>query len=203
MKQNSILSLGDSYTIGVGVREQDRWPVQLTDIICKQGLSYVAPTIVAENGWSTDELLAAAVDADLADCYSLVTLLIGVNNQYRGWPVDTFRSEFIELLNFCSSKSGNRRDRVIVLSIPDWGVTPFGIHQGRQGVSREIDLFNRVILEETNRNNSHFVDVTGISRKVSDAQGEALLAEDGLHPSGSMYRDWAERVARLVLEMED
>lgn len=187
-----LLALGDSYTIGEAVPEAERWPVQLVAMLEERGIRLGSPHIIARTGWTTDELAAAIADRKPAGRFQLVTLLIGVNNQYRGRDEENYREEFRSLLQQAIAFAGRRADRVIVLSIPDWGVTPFADGRDRAKVGGEIDRFNRINREETERAGARYVDVTAISRRA--ANDPALTAEDGLHPSGTMYRLWAAAV---------
>ena len=196
--QPTFLALGDSYTIGESVPEADRWPVQLAQMLRKEKLDIGDPTIIAKTGWTTDEL-SAAIDAAKIDDkrFDLVTLLIGVNNQYRGRPGDEYREQFRALLSRAIRFARADAKHVIVLSIPDWGVTPFAEGRDRAQIAREIDRFNEIAREETERAGAHYVDVTPVSR-----ESKSELAEDGLHPSGAMYTRWAALalpVARSVL----
>lgn len=185
------LALGDSYTIGEGVAEEQRWPIQLTGLLREAGFKLDHPTLIAKTGWTTDELNAAIDQAGLPGPYDLVSLLIGVNNQYRGRDADEYRAEFRALLKRAISIVGGSPAHVLVLSIPDWGVTPFAAQAGRDRamIATAIDRFNAINREETARAGAHYVDVTPISRQA--ANDEAWLAEDGLHPSGVMYAEWA------------
>lgn len=192
-----FLALGDSYTIGESVPEAERWPVQLVALLGKRGVSLEQPSIIAKTGWTTDELAAAIAERTPQGSYQLVSLLIGVNNQYRGRDVENYREEFSALLNQAVEFAGGRAGRVIVLSIPDWGVTPAAEGKNREKIAGDIDLFNRVNWEETSRVGANYVDVTPISRKAG--KDPSLLADDGLHPSGRMYRMWAEAVLPLAM----
>jgi lysophospholipase L1-like esterase len=188
----SFLALGDSYTIGEGVPPYGRWPVLLAGLLREEGASITDPRIIARTGWTTDDLIAAIEGADVRGPYRLVTLLIGVNNQYQGRDVGEYREQFADLLKRAVGFAGGEPGRVIVLSIPDWGVTPFAKEQGRDPavIAREIDGFNAVNREETEKAGARYVDVTAESR---DAGGWAeMLAGDGLHPSLTMYRRWAD-----------
>lgn len=193
----SYLALGDSYTIGEGVPETDRYPVQLQDSLRKTGVFPETVQIIARTGWTTDELSNAMDNAVLGPPYDLVTLLIGVNNQYRGRSPENYRPEFVALLNRAIALAGGNKDRVIVLSIPDWGVTPFAEGRDRETIAREIDAYNAVNREETQRAQVAWVDVTSISRQV--ANRPELIAPDGLHPSGIMYRCWVDELFPIVL----
>ena len=188
----TYLALGDSYTIGESVAETDRWPVQLAKSLTSTGLSVSAPEIIARTGWTTDELKARIVSENISNTYGLVSLLIGVNNQYRGRSVEQFRNEFIDLLRTALKLSGNHPSHVFVVSIPDWGVTPFGGSGQNKTISEQIDLYNAVVKEETEGRGILFVDITPISRQA--VNDPSLIAGDGLHPSGKMYQQWTEKI---------
>lgn len=187
----SYLALGDSYTIGESVDTDERFPVQLAEKLTKNGFLTGAPKIVAQTGWTTDELTAAIENSNLKEKYDLVTLLIGVNNQYRGRSAEEYRTQFAELLQTAIGFAGDEKN-VIVISIPDYGVTPFGQERNPEKIAEEIDLFNQINLEETQKTDVHYVDITGISRKAKN--NDSLVASDGLHPSGEMYRLWVEEI---------
>lgn len=192
-----FLALGDSYTIGEGVAEAERWPAQLAARMRDAGVEVGEVRVVARTGWTTDELSAAMDAAELEGPYDLVSLLIGVNNQYRGRGPLEYRDEFAGLLERAIELAGGEAARVAVLSIPDWGVTPFAAQRDRALITSEIDLFNTLNAEQAARLGAGYVDVTGISRQAGE--DVSLLAEDGLHPSGKMYALWAEAVAQAVL----
>ena len=198
-----ILSLGDSYTIGEAVNAADRWPVRLAVRLREKGIAADDPLIIARTGWTTDELDRAIDAAPLDGEFDLVTLLIGVNNQYRGRSSDDYRSQFRGLLDRAISNAGGRASRVLVVSIPDWGVTPFAADSGRDVVriGREIDAFNAVCRDEASRAGARFVDVTAISRRARNEW--ELIAGDGLHPSGAMYEEWAREILPVALEALD
>ncbi len=196
------LALGDSYTIGESVAEGDRWPVQLARGLRAQGIALADPRIIAKTGWTTDELDAAVDAADPLGEFDFVSLLIGVNNQYRGRAVDNYRDEFAALLERAIGFAGGRADRVLVLSIPDWGVTRFGNGSGRDlaKVAREVDTYNAAAKAICAARGVTFVDITPVSRQRGNEA--AMLAEDGLHPSSAMYAAWAQQalpVARQLL----
>lgn len=188
----SYLALGDSYTIGESVSANDRWPVKLALLLKKAGYSYTQPRIIAKTGWTTGQLKAAINEANIQQKYNLVTLLIGVNDQYRGLSVESFRTEYIEVLNKAIDLAGSSPKNVLVVSIPDWGVSPFGKNRNRAEISEEIDLFNKVKREETAKRQVRFIDITGISRQALD--NDLYIASDGLHFSGAMYQLWAEEI---------
>ena len=196
----TYLALGDSYTIGESVETDERFPVQLAEKLTKNGYLVGSPEIVAQTGWTTDELAAAIESRELKEKYDLVTLLIGVNNQFRGRDSDEYRVQFAELLQTAINFAGDETS-VIVISIPDYGVTPFGEQRNPDKIAEEIDLFNQINGEETQKTDAHYVNITGISRQA--ANNSELVASDGLHPSGEMYRLWVEEiypVAKQILE---
>lgn len=194
------LALGDSYTIGESVPEEERWPNQLGKLLEAEGIQ-MEVAIIARTGWTVEELWQGIQASPPVGTYDLVTLLIGVNNQYRGYPVRGYREDFRFMLGKAIEYSGANPNRVIVLSIPDWGVTPFASGRDSKKIATEIDEFNRVNQEETEKAGAHYVDITPVSRE--SVRDEALIATDGLHPSGKMYAMWAEQVlpvARKVLK---
>ncbi|HVT57160.1 MAG TPA: SGNH/GDSL hydrolase family protein [Thermoanaerobaculia bacterium] len=185
------LALGDSYTIGESVSPEGRWPVQLAALLRAQGLAVAEPQIVARTGWTTGELSAGIDAAAPRGPFDLVSLLIGVNDQYRGGSPEAYVAGFTALLRRAVAFAGGTPGRVLVLSIPDWSVTPFARESGRDlaRVAAEIGRFNAVAAEETQRAGARFVAITVISQR---AKGDrSLLAADGLHPSAAMYADWA------------
>ena len=196
-----FLALGDSYTIGESVAAADRWPVQLAARLRDEGVYMENPIIIATTGWTTDELAAAIERKNPQGPFDLVSLLIGVNNQYRGRDLNEYRQQFVSLLEQAIGFAGGDPQRVIVLSIPDWGVTPFAANRHRETVSGEINAFNAVNAEETARLGARYVDITPISRQAVD--DPELIAGDGLHPSGKMYTAWAEEALPAALAALD
>jgi lysophospholipase L1-like esterase len=194
----SYLALGDSYTIGESVTEDQRWPAQLAKSLSSNGVAVSNPQIIAKTGWTTDELKTKIVSENITKKYDLVSLLIGVNNQYRGRSVEEFRKEYADLLETAIQFSGNRPQYVFVVSIPDWGVTPFGRNSPKKSISEQIDLFNAIKKEETEKRGILFVDITPISRQAIN--DPSLIAEDGLHPSGKMYQLWTEKIVPELLK---
>ncbi len=184
------LALGDSYTIGEGVPESGRWPMQLARALRADAIPLADPRIIARTGWSTDELDAAIDTAHPPAEYDLVSLLIGVNNQYRGRSVGEYREQFAGLLERATGFAQGRRDRVLVLSIPDWGVTPFAKQEQRDAarIAAGIDAYNAAAQETCIPRGVAFVDITAISR-ARGAEAD-MLAADGLHPSAAMYAEW-------------
>lgn len=198
------LALGDSYTIGESVDESERWPNQLARLIeispeFEERALHVEVTIVARTGWTTDELWQGIQQQDIHPPYDLVSLLIGVNNQYRGREIGEYREQFVFLLGKAIEYAGGDAGRVIVLSIPDWGVTPFAAGRDASQIAVEIDQFNTVNREETERAGAYYVDVTPVSREATVEP--SLIASDGLHPSGKMYAEWAVLALPVVLDM--
>lgn len=192
LKPSTYLALGDSYTIGEGVVESMRWPNQLREKLNQNGILLQSPLIVAQTGWTTNELLAGIENSNINRNYDYVSLLIGVNNQYRGRSLENFRTEFITLLEKSIALSKKGENGVFVLSIPDWGVTPFASSRNGEQIASEIDAFNAVIQHECASRSVAFFDITPISRQAE--QNPSLLANDGLHPSGSMYAQWVELI---------
>lgn len=192
------LALGDSYTIGESVPEGERWSNQLADLLQQEGFS-TEVTIIARTGWITNELWEGIKAREITPPYDLVSLLIGVNNQYRGYDIDEYREEFVFLLNKSIEYAGGDANRVFVLSIPDWGVTPFAGSRDSKKIATEINLFNSVNREESEKAGVHYVDITPTSREaINDS---SLIASDGLHPSGKMYAEWAKLALPVVLEI--
>ena len=194
------LALGDSYTIGESVSEKDRWPNQLARSLAAQGIR-TDVKLIARTGWTVDELWQGIQANPPQGIYNLVTLLIGVNDQYRGYPADGYREDFRFMLGKAIEYAGRDPDKVIVLSIPDWGFTPFAADRDIETISNQIDEFNAINFEETNSAGVHYVDITEISRMARDDFD--MIAGDDLHPSGKMYAMWAEKVltvARQVFE---
>lgn len=186
------LALGDSYTIGEGVPETGRWPVQMGQRLAAEGLMLGPPRIVATTGWTTDELSAGMDAAQLTPPFDLVTLLIGVNNQYRGRGAEEYIAQFSRLLARAVALAGDRPGRVVVVSIPDWGVTRFAREHGHDAaaVGAALDRFNALARAAAEEAGAAFVDITDLSRKHPDE-----LADDGLHPDARQYARWAERIA--------
>ncbi len=194
------LALGDSYTIGESVEESERWPVQLLDELKKTNTSLESVKIIAQTGWRTDQLQKAIDESDLKGPYGLVSLLIGVNNQYQDLSVEDFRPEFVELLERAISLCGNDKNRVFVVSIPDWGYTPYGSNFDRDEISTEIDLFNQVIKVEADLRQVRYFDITTISRlAIND---NSLTADDTLHPSGKMYALWVDEIMKTLSKVD-
>lgn len=198
----SYLALGDSYTIGEGIAAPDAWPRQLARTLREDGIALSDPRVIATTGWTCDELSAAIDAAAPANDQDFVSLLIGVNDQYRGVALDVFRPCFARLLERAIGFARGRAGRVLVLSIPDWGVTPFAGASGRAAtqIAAELDAFNGAARAACATRDVAFVDITPLSRERG-AQ-PAMLAADGLHPSAAMHALWAQMavpVARRLL----
>ena len=197
--QLSYLALGDSYTIGEGIDAAGRWPVQLAAALRTHGIDLADPRILATTGWTTDELWAAMDAAEPLGAWDFVSLLIGVNNQYRGRGVDDYAGEFHRLLRRAIALAGDRADRVLALSIPDWGVTPFAFAGARdvQAIADDLDAYNAAARELCKAHGVAFVDITAISR---DRGGDpAMLADDGLHPSAAQYARWTDAALPVAI----
>jgi lysophospholipase L1-like esterase len=186
-----FLALGDSYTIGESVDSAGRWPFQLARSLRARKLNVADPEIVARTGWTTDELAAGIEIAAPDGPYDLVSLLIGVNNQYRGRDAEKYRAEFRSLLAQSVAFAGGNASHVIVLSIPDWGVTPFAAGRDRAKIGAEIDRFNAIGREESLAAGAHWVDVTQVSRE----EHAGWYAPDGLHPTAAQHARWAALAA--------
>lgn len=197
-KPLTYLALGDSYTIGEGVPSADNFPSQLVSLIRKKGISINEPQIIAKTGWTTDELSNAIKGAALLPKYDMVTLLIGVNNQYRGRSLDEYSLQFEILLLRALQLAGGNNDRVTVVSIPDWGATPFAREKGRDRskVTEEINAFNKENKDIAYRYKVKYVDITPGSREaLIDPE---LLTDDKLHPSAKEYSRWANAIFKLL-----
>jgi lysophospholipase L1-like esterase len=184
-----FLALGDSYTSGEGVAAQERWPSQLAAQLRAQGTEIADPEYIARTGASTAELAAMIRAAKPQGPYALVSLQIGVNDQFRGYALDEYRHHLTSVISTAVALAGGRPERVIACSIPDWGVTPFATGADRSGIARSIDAFNGVFHEEIVRAGARWIDVTASSRAAGDDRN--LIGVDGLHPSSALYGRWA------------
>lgn len=197
---HTLLSLGDSYTIGEGLPLYDNFPYQAVQLLRKAGHPFAAPEIIARTGWTTDELATGIAGTHLLPGYDFVSLLIGVNNQYRGRPVQEYGQQFEELLRQAIQFAGGQVGRVFVISIPDWGVSPFAATHlpdvaDRDKTHKAIDTFNSLAEKITGIYGVSYIDITPFSRSSTD------FASDGLHPSGQQYRYWAERLTEKIAAM--
>ncbi len=192
----SYLALGDSYTIGEQVPAADNFPNQAVKLLRAMKMDVADPVIIATTGWTTDELAASIREHNIHETFSFVTLLIGVNNQYRGRSIDNYRSEFMQLFTQAILFAGGSSQHVFVLSIPDWGVTPFAEGKDRAEIAKGIDAYNASCKEITLAGNGHFIEITESTRQ--NGQKSDYLVGDALHPSGKEYAIWAKRLADKV-----
>lgn len=189
-----FLALGDSYTIGQSVSESERWPSQFAFALSYRGISVDEVKIIAQTGWRTDNLKDAINLQQLLNEYNLVSLLIGVNNQFQGRSIQAYAAEFEDLLQTAISLAGNSPEHVFVLSIPDYAFTPYG--NGNPSISSQIDQFNQVNQTIAGKYLVKYIDITPISRQ--GLTGPELVASDGLHPSGIMYGLWVEEIVKNI-----
>jgi lysophospholipase L1-like esterase len=193
---SKFLALGDSYTIGQSVEVNQRWPVQFLKELKSSVNAIDTLQIIARTGWRVDELKEAMNSSNLEPPYGLVSLLIGVNNQYQGQNANDFRPEFIEILEKSIKLVNDRKERLFVVSIPDWGASPYGFGFDRAKVSKEINDFNSVVKEESEKRGLRYFDITAISRRA--LLDRTLIASDGLHPSGKMYKLWVDKMIPII-----
>lgn len=205
MVNYTYLALGDSYTIGEQVPFAENFPNQTIQLLRKTGFAFYAAEIIAKTGWTTDELSNAIENTTTLESYDIVSLLIGVNNQYRGRSANEFKIEFEHLVQKAIQFAGNKPYRVFVLSIPDWGVTPFaearlpdGQGKDRKQVAEEIDAYNYICETTAKEFQTNFINITPSQRE--DGNKEAFLAPDVLHPSGLEYKKWAAKLADAILK---
>jgi lysophospholipase L1-like esterase len=195
----TYLALGDSYTIGEQVPIAENFPHQTVKLLRADHIDVAEPVIIATTGWTTDELAAAIREHNIQETFSFVTLLIGVNNQYRGRAVDNYREEFTSLLNQAIVFANGHPRHVFVLSIPDWGATPFAAGKDREKIAKEIDAYNGAAKGITSAHKCNWLDITDSTR--ANGQRKDFLAGDGLHPSDKEYEVWAKRLAPLIAHM--
>lgn len=198
-KTLSFLALGDSYTIGESVPIYENFPYQTVQLLRKKGVGVQAPEIVAKTGWTTDELNAGIDKTILQKKYDVVTILIGVNNQYRGRSAEAYAPEFEQLLKRAIEFAGGIHQHVFVLSIPDWGATPFAEGRDREKIAAEIDRYNQINKEVTSRYSGiSYIDITpGTREATSDV---SLVAKDKLHPSGKDYQRWSVKLTDAIVK---
>jgi lysophospholipase L1-like esterase len=189
----SLLAIGDSYTIGEGVERHDSWPARLTSMLRAEGFQLGEPRIVARTGWKTAEI-RVALEGEEGE-WAIASVLAGVNDQYDGVPARDYEREMRLLLDRAVERTGDDPQRIVVVSIPDWGVTPFGRERARERIADEIDAFNEVNRELASAAGMSYVDVTPASR-LRQAADEVV--GDGLHPSAAVYVRWAEMVLPLA-----
>ncbi len=195
----SYLALGDSYTIGEQVSLEENFPHQAVELLKKKNIRVTKPRIIAQTGWTTDELDAAIDAAFISTHFDIVSLLIGVNNQYRGRSVNEYKVQFDHLLQRAIGFANSKTDHVFVLSIPDWGVTPFADGQDRQKIAAAIDAYNAAAKDICEQHKIIFIDITVSQRE--DGNKKEFLANDGLHPSGKEYAKWAEKLMSAIMKV--
>jgi len=205
MQLKTYLALGDSYTIGEQVPLTESFPYQTIQLLRKADVEhennrhvFAAPEIIAKTGWTTDELLAAIGQHIFLSNYDIVSLLIGVNNQYRGRTAEEFKTEFEILLQTAVQLAGGISSNVYVLSIPDWGITPFNKDRDANIIAKEIDAFNKVCADKAAALGTNYIDITDDQR--IDGKNAEFLAADGLHPSGKEYQKWASKLSQRISE---
>ena len=190
----SFIALGDSYTIGEGVNEDERWPNQFVDVAYENGVDFDQPMIIAETGWKTYDLINAINQTNFTKKYDYISLLIGVNNQFNSRPIDEFEEDLNKLMD--EMKRIKKNDgSIIIISIPDWGYTPFGESSDMSDISEQINLFNSSLRKFATTNGLKYVDVTEISRRGINEPD--LITNDNLHPSGIMYLEWAKKIYNI------
>ena len=186
------LAFGDSYTIGEGVPLFKSYPYQTLEMLRAKGLPFDAPEIIAKTGWTTGELLARLEKHTLQPTYDLVTILIGVNNQYRGLSIAIYEEELKKLLDIAKDKGG----KMVVINIPEWGVTPFAEGRDREKIAQELNAYNEINHRMAEEYGVGYVDITGIYREKGAL--EEMVVEDKLHPSGTMYAIWADELVKVL-----
>ncbi|MEY5045503.1 MAG: hypothetical protein RL713_728 [Bacteroidota bacterium] len=194
----TYIALGDSYTIGESLPLKDNFPYQTVDLLKQKGIQISEPVIVAKTGWTTDELMTAIEKRQLNRQFNFVSLLIGVNNQYRGRDTDTYQKEFEQLLQQAIAFAGGTTNHVFVLSIPDWGATPFAEGRDRVKIANEIDQFNAVNKKVSEKLKVNYIEITAGTREAST--NLSLVADDKLHPSKKEYARWAEKLSAGILQ---
>lgn len=191
-----FLALGDSYTIGESVEESMRWPNILAHTLGKINFAFEKPTIVAKTGWTTSELANTLLEENISSNYDVVSLLIGVNNQYRGYPIEQYKREFTSLLEQAIIYAGGKSEKVFVVSIPNYGVTPFGIKKGEDKIRQELLTYDAIADSIAATFSIPFVNITPISENAK--QDPSLIASDQLHPSAKQYQQWVELITPVV-----
>ena len=198
MSSHSLLCLGDSYTIGESVEANENFPRQLVRLLNSDGYNFNAPEIIAMTGWTTDELEHAIERSQLKDSFDFVTLLAGVNDQYRGRKVEEYNRRFESVLKRAIQFANGQSSRVMVLSIPDWGVTPFAKDLNSQKIAQQINSYNAVNKQVALDHKVEYIDITSSTREAISDPG--LVAPDGLHPSAKEYAKWAAKIYLAIKE---
>ncbi len=200
MQQKKVLCLGDSYTIGEGVPVFENFPYLLVQILRKQKLHFLAAEIVAKTGFTTNELLQQIGETTFLENYDYATVLIGVNNQYRGYAIEIFEQEFAAILQFALQKVNHQPKKIIVLSIPNWGVTPFAFDRNEQEITQQIHQYNQICAKKAAAIGCHFIDITPQTELAKENLD--LLTSDKLHYSKKSHLNWANLVANKIMEQE-
>ncbi|HET8864565.1 MAG TPA: SGNH/GDSL hydrolase family protein [Gracilimonas sp.] len=195
----SYLALGDSYTIGTGIDVEESWPMQLSDLLKDNNLTVRNTKIIATNGWTTTDLKEGIQDENPDSSYNMVSLLIGVNNQYQGLDIELYKTEFRELLEQSIAFANGDTGKVFVVSIPNYGITPFGKLRNTEKVTREIASYNEIAKNISTEYGIPFVNITPISEMAENDRD--LLASDNLHPSAEMYGMWVEKIMPTVTQI--
>ena len=193
----SFLALGDSYTIGEGVNEDERWPNQFVDIANENNVNFDKPKIIATTGWKTHDLINAINNTNFTNRYDYISLLIGVNNQFNSRPIEEFEEDLNKLMKKMKDLKKNDGS-IIIISIPDWGYTPYGNVSERDDISKQINLFNSRLKYFASTNDLKYVDITEISRRAIKEPN--LISNDNLHPSGIMYLEWAKKIYNIWID---
>jgi len=199
--QDSVhyLALGDSYTIGASVEREDNFPNQTFQLLKSAGFKTGSLQIIAKNGWTAEDLISAVATTNKRSNYQVVTLLIGVNNQYQGRPSKEFEPSFLSLLKSAIALTGNRPKRVFVISIPDWGITPFASGRDRKEIANEIDAYNLVCEKNAKAQGANYINITDAYRL--DGSKPDYLSSDGLHPSKLEYTKWAIKLTQQIVNV--
>lgn len=192
----SYLALGDSYTIGEAVPLNRSFPYQVVQLLRKKEYNFNAPEIIAKTGWTSDELLEAITNYELLSKYDFVTLLIGVNNQYRGRDAIEYKEQFEEILKKAIELANGKKEHVLVVSIPDYSLTPYAKSMDADKISKEIEVFNGINKALSIQYKVQYVDITSGSKETN--KDASLLAPDGLHPSEKEYAKWAEKIVEVI-----
>ena len=200
-KKQSYLALGDNYTIGEAVSNSHSWPMQLVKALEEENILIDKPKVIAQTGWTTVDLKKGIDQTALDYPYDWVSLLIGVNNKCKGKNIEVFKADFEQLLSQSILFAGNKKNRLFVISIPDWGKMPFAKNQEREKIATEIDNFNQVIYEVCSRKEVAFIDITQISRTL--VSNPHFIASDSLHPSKSQYAKWVEEIIPFFINSSD
>ena len=199
-KEISFLALGDSYTIGTSELPKNSWPNQLKDMLDKKGFS-TKTTILAKAGWTSEQLLVAVKKSKIKPDFDLVSLFIGVNNQYRSQDIKSFKSDFSILLEKSIELAKNNASKVFVISIPDWSVTPFAKFKDKSKITKELKEYNDFIKQEAKEQGVLYIDITQLSRNAE--VNSSLIASDSLHPSKKMYKSWVKKINKKILKKLD